>query len=449
MAWPDSSSIEQGWEDSVVASAPFSAQVCESSLSNPTAETGVHAMESAQDAGGPDGGSKFSTLRGKSRGASRRSQRSTVKASTTSAKQGGQKKKRMIAVMAGSILTALLVVAGIVTVAMVYKSKGGQQVASADTEAPGLPSTSSSPASSEEDAPADTNVTANTKKMSAPSLESKEKVEPGPKPNSKQMEKETIPVPSQKPTDKVEPDLQPNTRPNVTYDESIPIHFKKRLDWDPQAIQARKAQCAQEVAEAPHGEVIWFEGFPVREKRRLEKHTNRARQQEDLIFDAIHLDNLAQGDRGGMNLRYLDSFVEINKLWKDGSLRKLRFMTLNKLRLFGLNCHHDFPELLKTFNAVDKTPSNYDLDHEREIHVLPYVTELREALKNTKNADQLARQIIHIISNKTMPPKNAHTVETFTTLKNWLEDWNIEMLKRDVYELPANEEEYQKLKASK
>eukprot|EP00920_Eleutheroschizon_duboscqi_P024406 GHVT01060602.1.p1 GENE.GHVT01060602.1~~GHVT01060602.1.p1 ORF type:complete len:396 (+),score=47.66 GHVT01060602.1:830-2017(+) len=395
MAWPDSSSIEQGWEDSVVASAPFSAQVCESSLSNPTTETGVHAMESGQDAGGPDGGPKFSTSRGKSKGAKTPSQRPTVKDSTPQAKQGGQKKKRLIGALVAGIATALITVAGIATVAILYKSS------SADTEAQGLQPSSS---------------------LSGPSPKSVELASKYPH------------------------------RPELTNSqtEDIQERIEKIMEWTPEAIQARKEECADEVARAPHKEVFLEGGVRVREQTRLHSQPIRARQQEELIFDAINWRNPCLPTIYGLHLAYYDSYIHLkNLLGDDDSLRKLRFMTLNKLRLFGLNCHHDFPELLKTFNAVDKTPSNYDLDHEREIHVLPYVTELREALKNTKNADQLARQIIHIISNKTMPPKNAHTVETFTTLKNWLEDWNIEMLKRDVYELPANEEEYQKLKASK
>eukprot|EP00920_Eleutheroschizon_duboscqi_P024409 GHVT01060605.1.p1 GENE.GHVT01060605.1~~GHVT01060605.1.p1 ORF type:complete len:402 (+),score=55.46 GHVT01060605.1:699-1904(+) len=389
MASTDWGGTEQGWKDSIVASAPSSVTVGEFSLSNPTADTGVHAMEPAQDAGGPDDGPKFSTSRGRSAGARTPNQRSTVKDPTPRAKQDGQKKKRLIGMLAAGVTTALLAVAGITTIAILYKSKSAQ-VASADTEAPGLPPSSS---------------------LSVPPPKSKESVKPTSKPS--------------------------RFTPEESCDNKDRI--EKEMEWTPEAVQARKEECAEEVTEAPHAELLRVDGVRVREKRRLKKHTIRARQQEELIFDAINPANYCL-HANIIYVKYSDSYMHIQKLVGDDSLRKLRFMTLHRLLLFDDDYERDFEELWKT---ADQTPTNYDLDHENRVQVAPYVKELREALANATNANQLACQFIHIISNKKLSPDEAKKVETFPKLEKRLEIlMNSGALENDLLEMSADENEF-------
>eukprot|EP00920_Eleutheroschizon_duboscqi_P024398 GHVT01060591.1.p1 GENE.GHVT01060591.1~~GHVT01060591.1.p1 ORF type:complete len:476 (+),score=65.97 GHVT01060591.1:319-1746(+) len=466
MAWTGSSSTEQGLESSVVTSDPSTVTVCESSLSNFTGEcesslsnftgeTAVHAMESTQGARGPDDGPKFSTSRGRSRKAKMQSQRSTVKGSTTKAKQGGQKKKQLIAGVVAGLTAVLLVGAGIGTVAMLYKSKSGQ-VASADKEALAQPPSSSLSASSEGVAPANKNVSADTNKISKPdSKQADGKTIPVTsanknvsadtnkisKPDSKQADGKTISVPSSK------PGKRPDLRANVTYDEGQENEKRmySKLRWTPEAIQARKEECANEVEAAPHAELRLVDDVRVREKRRLKHHQIRARQQEDLIFDALNPANPCTKLGGMPDSTYFDSYVDIQKKVGDDSLLKLRFMTLHRLQLFDHHPPRDFVELWKTFKAVGQTQTNYDLDHENQVQALPYIKKIRKALKNAKDAEQLARQLIHIISNERISLKLAHKVETFSKLEKRLEkEIKSGHLENQLSNLAADESEFRK-----
>eukprot|EP00920_Eleutheroschizon_duboscqi_P009728 GHVT01022611.1.p1 GENE.GHVT01022611.1~~GHVT01022611.1.p1 ORF type:complete len:452 (-),score=35.95 GHVT01022611.1:1111-2466(-) len=402
-----------------VAPEPAAVEGGDSSFGHLT-DSGMHAIKPEQTVGAPVDGPTFSTSRRRSRKEDKmRRKSSTTKGLTKPSGQGGHK-KRLFGLLVGGITAALLAAAvGVVTFASVYKPKSAE-VASADKGALGQPPNLSLTSTGGSVEPSNKNLTADTKAIAVPST----------KPPSEGI---------------VSPKSEPNLKVNATNEESLTTmnRIMKGIEWSPKSMQTREAECAGEVSEAPHADLCYIDGVPVREKTRWESHKIRARQQEELIFDVMDPYNGCMGRIGMPEAQYYDSYVDISKKVGDDSLRKLRFMTLHRLQLFDDNFERDCADLWETVEAVDSSPTNYDLDHENQIRALPYIKDFRDALANTKNAHQLACQFIHIISRKSVPLNEAHTVKTFHKLEKSLKQkMNSDKLEKMLLDVAADEKDF-------
>eukprot|EP00920_Eleutheroschizon_duboscqi_P009726 GHVT01022608.1.p1 GENE.GHVT01022608.1~~GHVT01022608.1.p1 ORF type:complete len:470 (-),score=45.28 GHVT01022608.1:234-1643(-) len=409
-------------------------------------DSGMHAIKPEQTVGAPVDGPTFSTSRRRSRKEDKmRRKSSTTKGLTKPSGQGGHK-KRLFGLLVGGITAALLAAAvGVVTFASVYKPKSAE-VASADKGALGQPPNLSLTSTGGSVEPSNKNLTADTKAIAVPSTKppSEGIVSPKSEPNQR------VYATNEESKKIVSPYSKRKIRDNVTQGESDENmdRLGNEVQWTPESIKMREAKCAHEVDQSPHAQLCHIDGVPVRRKTRLASHKIRAEQQEDLLLDVWGHDTGCIGTTGEVASGYYDSYVDISKKVGDDSLRKLRFMTLHRLQLFDSDFKRDCADLWETVEAVDSSPTNYDLDHENQIRALPYIKDFRNALANAKNAHQLACQFIHIISGKSVSLEKAQNVKTFHKLKKRLEqEMQSGTLKKLLLQLPINEKEFFENKA--